>query len=93
METLKTERLWRSQPPYLENTGSILNDENEALSLDNLKLLLFRESAQETTQFYIQQWADKEATERRLSYFPHPFPTLKDLTKEILRCDPLQFLA
>lgn len=68
--------------------GSILSDlSGEPLSLDTLQLLLLRESAQEPPQYYIQQWHGRGAvqTERRLSHFPHPFPTLKDLEKEILR--------
>jgi hypothetical protein len=37
-------------------------------------------------QYYFLQFnGEKQPTERRLSYFPHPYPSIKDLQKEIVR--------
>lgn len=37
-------------------------------------------------QYYFLQFnGGEEPTERRLSYFPHPYPSVKDLQKEIVR--------
>lgn len=39
-------------------------------------------------QYYFLQFNGGECpTERRLSYFPHPYPSIRDLQKEIVRCD------
>ena len=70
-------------------TGSILSEKPEGgpISLDDLQLLLVRESVTEPPQYFVQRWAGADATpaERRLSYFPHPYPSIRDLQKEILR--------
>ena len=86
--TLCFKRPTRPTILYIIAAGSILSDlSGEPLSLDTLQLLLVRESAQDPPQYFIQQWHGRgaEQTERCLSHFPHPFPTLKDLDKEILR--------
>eukprot|EP00884_Botryococcus_braunii_P016558 jgi/Botrbrau1/3586/Bobra.0078s0038.1 len=83
-----TERLWQSQPPFLETPGSILSDiGDEPITLEGLKFLMTRESVTEPPQYYIATWQGPglPLLERRLSDYPHPYPSLKDLQKEIIR--------
>ncbi|KAK9828809.1 hypothetical protein WJX72_002171 [[Myrmecia] bisecta] len=88
VDTGKTERLWQSSPPHLEYTSSLFCDLDDApIRLADMKLLLSRESATEPPQIYIQSWSgqDSPPTERKLTDFPHPYPTLKNIQKEIVR--------
>eukprot|EP00879_Flechtneria_rotunda_P026301 GHRR01028036.1.p1 GENE.GHRR01028036.1~~GHRR01028036.1.p1 ORF type:complete len:835 (+),score=219.07 GHRR01028036.1:164-2668(+) len=90
LDTKETRRLWQSSPPYLEGVGSIMSDNNDdaPITLDGLKLLLSRESAHEPPQTYMVSFNGPEAenvTEQKLTNFPHPYPQLKDMQKEVLR--------
>ena len=79
----ETRRIWQSSPPHYEYTSSILSDldTSKPITLDNLRLLASRESVTEPPQFYIKAFTAGGAqhTERCLSRFPHPYPTLRDL--------------
>lgn len=58
------------------------------VSLDGLQLLLSRESATEPPQTYTITYSGADAsssTEQRITDFPHPYPQLKDMQKEVLR--------
>lgn len=50
-------------------------------------MLASRESVTEPPQFYIKTFTDGGATtsERCISAFPHPYPSLRELQKEIIR--------
>ena len=51
-------------------------------------MLMSRETNQENPQVFIKTWpqgTQGPPTERQLSRFPHPHPTLKDLQKEVIR--------
>jgi dipeptidyl aminopeptidase/acylaminoacyl peptidase len=50
-------------------------------------MLASRESVTEPPQFYIKTFSDGGAahSERCISAFPHPYPTLRDLQKEIIK--------
>ena len=53
-------------------------------------MLMTRETNLETTQIYIKTWAEDPSgppTERLLTHFPHPHPSIKDLQKEVIRSD------
>ena len=55
-------------------------------------MLLTRETNRDTTQIYIKKWPEGpagESTERLLTQFPHPHPSIKDLQKEVIRSAPL----
>lgn len=95
IDTKETTRLWQSSPPYLESVGSIMSDNNEdaPISLEGLQLLLSRESAAEPPQTYLitfnsqdgSQASKLQQQEQRITDFPHPYPQLKDMQKEVLR--------
>lgn len=51
-------------------------------------MLLTRETNLETPQIYIKKWLqgpEGESSERLLTQFPHPHPSIKDLQKEVIR--------
>ncbi|KAK9816189.1 hypothetical protein WJX74_001254 [Apatococcus lobatus] len=84
----ETERLWQSSPPHFEYTGSLLCDlHDKPIRLDTLSLLKSRETPLDPPQFYIQSWdaPGQPPKERQLSQFPHPYPSVRDHQKEILR--------
>lgn len=92
IDTKESQRLWQSTPPYLEATGSIMSDANgdAPITLDGLKLLRSRETAQDPPQTWIMTLSkapggDISITERQLTDYPHPHPQLRDLQKEVLR--------
>jgi dipeptidyl aminopeptidase/acylaminoacyl peptidase len=89
VDSKETKRIWQSEPPFYEYTSSILSDldTSKPISLDNLRILACRESVTEPPQFYIKTFTKggAEHTERCLSHFPHPYPTLKGLQKEIIK--------
>lgn len=69
---------------YYENMRVLMAPRgDEDLTLDNLKMVISRESQTEPPQFYMVCWPNKQET--KLTNFPHPYPQLKDLTKEIIR--------
>lgn len=56
--------------------------------LEGLSLLLTRETNLETPQIFIKKWPEgpqAESSERLLTQFPHPHPSIKDLQKEVIR--------
>ncbi len=71
------------------STGSLLSDlEPGPIRLDGLRMLMTRESPRDPPQYSIITFgADPMAApaERRLSDFPHPYPSIRDLQKEIVR--------
>lgn len=89
LDTKESKRIWQSSPPFLEGTSSILSDlEQGPIKLDGLKMLATRESTQDPPQFYIKSFKGEDAEdseERKISSFPHPYPTLRDLQKEIIK--------
>ena len=61
-----------------------MSDENEGdLDINQLKFLTSKESKTENTQYYIQSWPDKKACQ--VTNFPHPYPQLASLQKEMIR--------
>lgn len=88
LDTKETTRIWQCESPYYEYTSSILSDLDDApITLDNLKMLSSRETKEEPPQFVIKTFTQggKSLAERQISNFPHPYPTLKGVDKEILR--------
>jgi dipeptidyl aminopeptidase/acylaminoacyl peptidase len=90
VDSKETRRIWQSSPPHYEYTSSLLSDTDDdtrPVTLDNLRMLASRESVTEPPQFYIKTFSDGGAahSERCISAFPHPYPTLRDLQKEIIK--------
>ncbi|XP_057995370.1 probable glutamyl endopeptidase, chloroplastic isoform X1 [Hevea brasiliensis] len=79
------ERIWQSdKEKYFETVVALMSDHKEGdLHLDQLKLLTSKESKTENTQYYIQSWPDKKACQ--ITNFPHPYPQLASLQKEMIR--------
>ncbi|XP_057483830.1 probable glutamyl endopeptidase, chloroplastic isoform X3 [Actinidia eriantha] len=79
------ERIWESEKEkYYESVVALMSDENEGdLDMNQLKILTSKESKTENTQYYIQSWPDKKACQ--ITNFPHPYPQLAELQKEMVR--------
>ncbi|CAI5496228.1 unnamed protein product [Closterium sp. Naga37s-1] len=79
------ERVWRSDTDkYFETLYSLLGDQEEGpIDLSDLKLILSRESKDDPPQSFVRRWAD--GSEVQLTNFPHPYPSLRGLSKEIIR--------
>lgn len=61
-----------------------MSDQSEGdLYLNQLKILTSKESKTENTQYFIQSWLDKKACQ--ITNFPHPYPQLASLQKEMIR--------
>lgn len=82
-----TTTLWRNTGEKSESTGSLLGDtEGQTIHLSGLSLLMTRETPRDPPQtFVMTRGADGSWTERQLTNFPHPYPQLRDMTKEVVR--------
>ncbi|MBN2357425.1 prolyl oligopeptidase family serine peptidase [candidate division KSB1 bacterium] len=69
-------RLWQCQAPYYEMVIDFL-------SQDNNVILSRRESSNEVPNYYIRNI--KKNTCKALTDFPHPYPDLAKMTKELIR--------
>ncbi|KAK7396967.1 hypothetical protein VNO78_18131 [Psophocarpus tetragonolobus] len=81
----KMERIWESnKEKYYETVVALMSDQEEGdLHLDKLKILTSKESKTENTQYYFVSWPDKKIVQ--LTNFPHPYPQLASLQKEMIR--------
>ncbi|XP_074267857.1 putative glutamyl endopeptidase, chloroplastic [Silene latifolia] len=85
INTGKKETIWESdKEKYYETVVALMNDADEGdILLDDLKILTSKESKTENTQYYLHSWADKKAFQ--ITNFPHPYPQLASLQKEMIR--------
>ncbi|KAM0947593.1 putative acylaminoacyl-peptidase transcription factor WD40-like family [Dioscorea sansibarensis] len=85
INTGNKERIWESdKEKYYETVVALMSDNGEGeLPIDQLKVLTSKESKTENTQYYIQSWPDKKAIQ--ITNFPHPYPQLAALQKEMIR--------
>lgn len=95
-ETGKKERIWESdKEKYFEDIAALMSDQVDAdLSIDNLKLLISKESQEDPPQYYLRTWPAQTVTQ--VTDFPHPYPQLRNLKKEIIkyeRNDGVQLMA
>ncbi|KAL8138233.1 hypothetical protein V2J09_004234 [Rumex salicifolius] len=83
--TGRTDRIWQSdKEKYHETVVALLSDQCEGdLFLSQLKILSSKESKTENTQYYLQTWPERRACQ--ITYFPHPYPQLASLHKEMIR--------
>ena len=79
------ERIWESdREKYYETVVALMSDKTDGeLSLDQLKILTSKESKTENTQYYLQTWPEKNQV--KITNFPHPYPQLASLYKEMIR--------
>ncbi|MFN8575666.1 MAG: prolyl oligopeptidase family serine peptidase [Candidatus Sericytochromatia bacterium] len=75
LRTLKSERLWRSSPPYLENLVKIIDEKN-------LRLITKIESTNKQPNYYVRNLSKNMMSQ--ITDFPHPTPQLADVKKEII---------
>lgn len=73
--TLKAERLWQSEAPFLEIPQDLLD-------ADAGRILTSRESPTEPPNYFIRDLGS--GTLAALTAFPHPTPFLKDIQKELI---------
>ncbi|KAF8039709.1 hypothetical protein BT93_B2045 [Corymbia citriodora subsp. variegata] len=78
-------RIWQSdKEKYFETVVALLSDQNDGdISLDQLKILTSKESKTENRQYYVMSWPDRKACQ--ITDFPHPYPQLASLQKEMIR--------
>lgn len=75
LATGKKERLWQSAAPYYERVVNVMDDKK-------LSFVTSRESQSEPPNYFIRTRGVNELTQ--LTQFPHPYPQLKDVKKEVL---------
>ncbi|XP_058738358.1 probable glutamyl endopeptidase, chloroplastic [Vicia villosa] len=85
IHTGNKERIWESdKQKYFETVVALMSDQEEGdLQLDRLKILISKESRRENTQYYFVSWPDAKRV--KVTNFPHPYPQLASLQKEIIR--------
>ncbi|KAK3034604.1 hypothetical protein RJ639_033559, partial [Escallonia herrerae] len=85
INTASKERIWESgKEKYYETVVALMSDQNGGeLNIYQLKLLTSKESKTENTQYYIQTWPEKKAYQ--ITNFPHPYPQLASLQKEMIK--------
>ncbi|KAE8723215.1 putative glutamyl endopeptidase [Hibiscus syriacus] len=85
INTGSKERIWESdKEKYYENVVALMSDQKEGdIHLNDLKILTSKESKTENTQYYIQSWPDRKSCQ--ITDFPHPYPQLASLQKEMIR--------
>ncbi len=76
LATLETTRLWRSAAPYYESISALLDPGAQ-------RMLTRRESPSEPPNYFVRQTAGGEP--KRLTSFPHPAPSLRDASREVIR--------
>lgn len=85
INTGNKERIWQSdKEKYYETIVALMSDQNDGdIFVNQLKMLTSKESKTENTQYYLQSWPDKKACQ--ITNFPHPYPQLAELHKEMIR--------
>lgn len=85
INTGSKERIWESdKEKYFESVVALMSDQEEGdLQLDRLKILTSKESKTENTQYNFISWPDKKIIQ--VTNFPHPYPQLASLQKEMIR--------
>lgn len=85
IKTGSKERIWQSdKEKYFETVVALMSDQKEGeLSINELKILTSKESKTENTQYYLLSWPEKRACQ--ITNFPHPYPQLESLQKEMIR--------
>jgi len=77
LATGKSTRLWRCQPPYYEWVAALLDAKK-------LTFVTSRESLSDNPNYFIHVGGD-HGTVTQLTQFPHPYPQIKDVKKQVLK--------
>jgi len=89
LDTQQSRRLWQSSPPYYEVPGSIMSDTDpdSPVQLEGLQIMVSRESSKDPPQTYIKTFTQDAtgSSERQVTSYPHPYPQLRDMQREVLR--------
>lgn len=83
--TGEKERIWKSSKEvYYEGIIALMSDYFDSdLDLDKLRVLFSRESQTERPQYFMLYWPDYRV--KQITKFPHPYPQLVDLKKELIK--------
>lgn len=76
LTTGKSSRLWRSEAPYYEYVVNFTDAKKGTF-------VTSRESLTENSNYFLRTTNSKSLTQ--LTYFPHPYPQIKDVKKQVLR--------
>ncbi|TAG46317.1 MAG: S9 family peptidase [Cytophagia bacterium] len=76
LKTKKSTRLWRSEAPYYESIVQVL-DRNKQIVITS------RQSVNENANFFVREIKNKKT--KALTTFPHPYPQMKEVKKELLK--------
>ena len=76
LQTGKTTRVWKCENPYYETVVSVVDPKK-------VTFLTSRESPDENPNYYLHTAGSKNIT--KVTNFPHPYPQLNGVKKEILR--------
>jgi len=85
VNTGEKERIWESdKEKYYESVLAVISYHPKCeVQLDQLKLLVSKESTREITQYYVKIWPNKKQVQ--ITNYPHPYPQLALLQKEVIR--------
>jgi len=76
LKSFKTRRLFRSTDPYYETLYAVLD-------INSLKILISREGKKSAPNYYVKNL--KNGKLDQVTFFPHPYPALKDIEKQIIK--------
>ncbi|KAG2482623.1 hypothetical protein HYH03_018465 [Edaphochlamys debaryana] len=89
LESGETYRLWQSSPPAYESMGSLMSDTDPhaPLTVEGMALMMSRETSTDPPQTYLRTFHDAgtRCEERQVTNFPHPYPQLRELRREVIR--------
>uniref|UniRef100_N1QU65 Probable glutamyl endopeptidase, chloroplastic n=1 Tax=Aegilops tauschii TaxID=37682 RepID=N1QU65_AEGTA len=79
------ERIWESSvDKYYESALALMSYHPKCeIQLNELKFLISKESRSEAAQYYVSIWPDKKQVQ--ITSYPHPYPQLASLQREIIR--------
>lgn len=85
VNTVEKERIWQSsKEKYYEAVIALMSDYFDSdLDFDQLKILFSKESQMERPQYFMLCWPDHRV--KQITNFPHPYPQLADLKKELIK--------
>jgi dipeptidyl aminopeptidase/acylaminoacyl peptidase len=76
LKTKNTNRLWRSTAPYYETVEAVID-------INKHKVLTRREGKKIQPNYYIRSL--KSGKLKQVTHFPHPFPNLKNIEKQLIK--------